>query len=133
MKFSAAVCLYVAAIVGLGPCSEGGVRYREAEELHCGNAILRTVPGTLHALPWAAGAGKYHIGEVLCEAYWQPPYRAGAHMGACTRHLARAQLQRLSTLGYRFLSGHEAEFFMYRKDGQVILSIAVFKDGSQLK
>jgi len=47
-----------------------------------------------------------------------PPYRDGARQGACTRFLARAQLERLSALGYRFLSGHEAEFFMFRKDGE---------------
>jgi len=47
-----------------------------------------------------------------------PPYHNGAHQGACTRYLARVQLERLSALGYKFFSGHEAEFFMYRKDGE---------------
>jgi len=76
--------------------------------------------GTLHALPWAA-EGKYRIGEVFCEMFWMPPYHDGAHQGACTRYLARTQLDRLSSLGYHFLSGHEAEFFMFRgcRDGDV--------------
>ena len=87
------------------------------EENHHGSSVFRPMPGTLHALPWAA-EGKYRIGEVLCEGFWIPPYRNGAHMGVCTRYLARTQLERLSALGYRFLSGHEAEFFMYRKDGE---------------
>jgi len=85
-------------------------------EVNWGNAIVRPMPGTLYALPWAA-QGKYRIGEVLCENFWTPPYHDGAHQGACTRYLARTQLERLSALGYRFLSGHEAEFFMFRKDG----------------
>jgi len=46
-----------------------------------------------------------------------PPHHDGARQGACTRYLARTQLDRLSALGYRFLSGYEAEFFMFRKDG----------------
>jgi len=86
------------------------------DETHFSNAVVRPMPGTLHSLPWAA-EGKYRIGEVLCEAFWMPPYHDGAHEGACTRYLARVQLERLSALGYKFFSGHEAEFFMYRKDG----------------
>ena len=91
--------------------------HSELVEVNFSNAILRPMPGTLHALPWAA-EGKYRIGEVLCEMFYMPPYHDGAHQGACTRHLARKQLDRLSALGYRFLSGHEAEFFMFRKDGE---------------
>ena len=33
------------------------------------------------------------------------------------RYVARNQLERLSALGYQLMSGFEAEFFMYRKDG----------------
>ena len=106
---------YVAGIVGLGPRSEIA-RHREVLETNSSNAIVRPMPSTLHALPWAA-AGKYRIGEVLCETFWIPPYKDGAHQGACTRYLARTQLDRLSALGYRFMSGHEAEFVMFRKDG----------------
>ena len=47
-----------------------------------------------------------------------PPYHDGVHQGACTRYLARRQLDRLSALGYRFLCGHEAEFIVFRKDGE---------------
>ena len=86
-------------------------------EVNYGNGIVRPMPGTLHALPWAA-EGKYRIGEVLCEIFYMPPYHDGAHPGACTRYLARKQLDRLSSLGYRFLSGHEAEFIVFRKDGE---------------
>jgi len=93
------------------------VTHREVIEVDYGSAIVRPMPGTLHALPWAAD-GKHRIGEVLCETFWMPPYHDGAHQGACTHYLARKQLDRLSTLGYRFLSGYEAEFFMFRKDGE---------------
>jgi len=93
------------------------VNFKEVLEVRFGNAVLRPIPGTLHPLPWAA-EGKHRIGEVFCEAFWMPPYHDGAHQGACTRYLARTQLERLSELGYRFLSGHEAEFFMYHKNGE---------------
>ena len=105
----------VVVTVGLGPRSQI-VAHKEVLEVNYANAIVRPMLGTLHALPWAAG-GKYRIGEVLCETFWMPPYHDGAHQGACTRYLARTQLERLSALGYQFLSGYEAEFFMYRKDG----------------
>jgi len=85
-------------------------------ETNSGNVIARPMPGTLHDLPWAA-QGKYRIGEVLCETFWMPPYRDGAPQAACTRYMARTQLDRLSTLGYQLMSGYEAEFFMYRKHG----------------
>jgi len=91
--------------------------FKEVLEVNYSNVIIRPMPGTLHALPWAA-EGKHSIGEVFCEALWIPPYHDGAHQGACTRYLARTQLERLSALGYRFLSGHEAEFFMFRKYGE---------------
>lgn len=103
------------AAVGLGTRSEF-LPHKEVVEVNFSNAILRPMPGTLRALPWAS-EGKYRIGEVFCEMFWIPPYHDGAHQGACTRYLARTQLDRLSALGYRFFSGHEAEFFMYRKDG----------------
>jgi len=109
-------CLCVTVITGFGPRSEI-VKFKEVLEINYGNVILRPMPGTLHPLPWAA-EGKHRIGEVFCEVFWMPPYHDGAHQGACTRYLARAQLERLSELGYRFLSGHEAEFFMYHKDGE---------------
>jgi len=108
-------CLYVAVAIGLGPCSEV-LQFKEVLEVNFGNAILRPIPGTLHPLPWAA-EGKHRIGEVLCESFWMPPYHDRAHQGACTRYLARTQLERLSELGYRFMSGHETEFFVFRKDG----------------
>ena len=92
------------------------VNYREAAEVRFGNAAIRPMPGTLHALPWAAG-GKYRVGEVLCESFWMPPFRDGAPQAACTRRAARTQLERLSALGYQLMSGYEAEFFVYRKDG----------------
>jgi len=106
----------VVATVGLGTRSEIAT-YREVLEVNYGSAIVRPMPGTLHALPWAAD-GKHRIGEVLCETFWMPPYHDGAHQGACTRYLARKQLDRLSALGYRFLSGYEAEFIMFLKDGE---------------
>ena len=90
--------------------------FKEVLEVNFGNALLRLMPGTLHPLLWAA-EGKHHIGEVLCESFWMSPYHDGAHQGACTRYLARTQLERLSELGYRFMSGHEAEFFVFCKDG----------------
>jgi len=85
-------------------------------EVSLGNAIVRPMPGTLHDLP-CDGQGKHRIGEVLCETFWMPPYRDGAPQAACTRYLARTQLDRLSALGYQLMSGYEAEFFMYRKHG----------------
>ena len=112
---AAAWCLHVVVTVGFGTRSEI-LHFREMDETHFSNAVMRPIPGTLHPLPWAA-EGKYRIGEVICESFWMPPYRDGARQGACTRYLARTQLERLSALGYRFLSGHEAEFFMFRKDG----------------
>jgi len=90
--------------------------HKEVVEVNFSNAVLRPMPGTLHALPWAS-EGKYRIGEVFCEPCWMPPYHDGAPQGACTRYLARTQLDRLSALGYRLFSGHEAEFFMFCKDG----------------
>ena len=107
--------VFVADTIGLGPRSEP-ILPKEVVETNFGNVIVRPMPGTLHALPWAA-QGKYRIGEVLCETFWIPPYHNGAHQGACTRYLARTQLDRLSALGYRFMSGHEAEFVMFRKEG----------------
>ena len=107
-------CVVVTA--GFGTRSEF-VTHTEVLELNSGSVILRPLPGTLHALPWAAD-GKYRIGEVLCESYWIPPYHDGAHQGACTRYIAKKQLDRLSALGYRFLSGYEVECFMFRKDGE---------------
>jgi len=77
---------------------------------------MRPMSGTLHALPWA-GDGKCQVGEILCEASWIAPYRDGAQIAACTRYMARNQLERLSALGYQLMSGYEAEFFLYRKDG----------------
>ena len=74
------------------------------------------MPGTLHALPWA-GDGKRRVGEVLCEASWIAPYLDGAPVAACPRYMARTQLERLSALGYQLMSGYEAEFFLYHKDG----------------
>ena len=88
----------------------------EVVEVNFGNAVVRPMSGTLHALPWAAG-GKYRVGEVLCESFWMWPYRDGAAQAACSRYVTRTQLERLSTLGYRLMSAYEAEFFMYRKDG----------------
>ena len=90
-------------------------RHHELMEINFGNAIVRPMPHTLHSLPWAAH-DKYRIGEVLCETFWTPPYRDGAPQGACTRYVARTQLDRLSALGYQLMSGYEAEFFMFRKD-----------------
>jgi len=72
---------------------------------------------TLRALPWAGGGGKRRVGEVLCEASWIAPYLDGAPVTACTRYMARTQLERLSTLGYQFMSGYEAKFFVYRNGG----------------
>ena len=90
--------------------------HREVMEVNFGNAIVRPMPRTLHNLPWAAH-DKYRIGEVFCETFWIPPYRDGAPQTACTRYMARTQLDRLSALGYQLMSGYEAEFFMFRKDG----------------
>jgi len=92
------------------------VKLAEMMEVNFGNAVVRPMSGTLHALPWAAG-GKYRVGEVLCESFWMRPYRDGAAQAACSRYVARTQLERLSTLGYQLMSGYEAEFFMYHKDG----------------
>lgn len=103
------------AVTGLGTRSEIP-QYSEMIEVNYSNAVVRPMPGTLHALPWATG-GKYRIGEVFCESSWMPPYRDGAPQGTCTRYMARTQLERLSALGYQLMSGYEAEFFMYRKDG----------------
>ena len=89
---------------------------QEVTEANYGNAIVRPMPGTLHDLPWV-DQGKHRIGEVLCETLWMPPYRDGAPQAACTRYLARTQLDRLSALGYQLMSGYEAEFFVYHKDG----------------
>ena len=105
-----------AVTAGMGTRCEV-VNHGEVMEVNFSSAVVRPMPGTMHALPWATG-GKYRIGEVLCEWYWMPPYRDGAPQGACTRHMARTQLERLSALGYQLMSGYEAEFFMYRKDGQ---------------
>jgi len=105
-----------AGLSGLGTRGEV-LNLPEVLDANVGNAVIRPMPGTMHALPWAT-SGKYRIGEVLCEAFWMPPYRDGAPQGACTRYVARTQLERLSALGYQLMSGYEAEFFMYRKDGQ---------------
>ena len=99
--------------VGLGTCSENA-NHAEAVEADLSNATIRPMPDTVHSLPWAAG-GKYRVGEVLCESFWMWPHRDGAPQAACTRHVARTQLDRLSTLGYRLMSGFEAEFFVYRQ------------------
>ena len=103
-----------AAVTGYGTRCEI-TQFPEMIENDYGNAVVRPISGTLHALPWATG-GKYRIGEVFCESFWAPPYRDGAPQGTCTRYMARTQLERLSALGYQLMSGYEAEFFMYRKD-----------------
>ena len=81
---------------------------------------MRPMPDTLRAVPWS-GDGRRRIGEVLCEASWIAVHghrqRDAAPITACTRYVARTQLERLSALGYQLLSGYEAEFFLYRKDG----------------
>ena len=112
----AGVCVCVVVIVGPGTRPEE-VMHREVANVDLNNAILRPMPGTLHALPWAA-EGKYRIGEVLCEIFYRHPYNDEASQGFCTRYLAKKQLDRLSALGYRLLSGLKAEFFMFRKDGE---------------
>jgi len=104
-----------AVSAGIGTRAEV-VNHAEVLEANYGNAVIRPMSGTLHALPWATN-GKYRVGEVLCESCWMPPYRDGVPQGACTRYVARTQLKRLSELGYQLMSGFEAEFFMYRKDG----------------
>jgi len=106
---------YVVAISSAGTLVDI-IDIAELIETKFSNVIVRPTPGTLHALPWAA-QGKYRIGEVLCETFWMPPYRDGAPQTACTRYMARTQLDRLSALGYQLMSGYEAEFFMYRRHG----------------
>lgn len=69
------------------------------------------VPDTFHVLPWA-GAGKYKVGEVLCETFWSP----GKPQEACPRYVARRQLQRLEELGCTLCSGWEEEFMLLHRD-----------------
>ena len=96
----------------MGPRSEI-IPFEEVLEVRFGNVTAMPVEGTLHELPWA-GAGKHHIGEVLCETYWPPSFRNGAKQGACSRHVAENQLQRLrANLGYRLYSSFEAEFMIF--------------------
>jgi len=101
----------------MGPRSEI-VPHAEVLEVKWSSVIVRPQRGTLHSVPWAAN-GKYSIGEVLCELQWIPPYKDGCPQASCTRFMARTQLNRLEALGYKLLSGYEAEFFVYKcKDTQ---------------
>ena len=115
LRFAEVHCLHVVDVTGYGIRSQY-VYLKEVAEANFGNAIVRPMSGTLHDLPWV-DQGKHSIGEVLCETSWMPPYRDGAPQAACTRYMARTQLDLLSALGYQLMSGYEAEFFMYHKDG----------------
>lgn len=92
-------------MIGLGPRSEVPI-LKQVEELHHGNMTALPEPGTLHAIPWA-GAGKYNVGEVLCETHW---IQSKEYQEACPRTVARRQLEKLDKLGYSFYSGFEVEF-----------------------
>jgi glutamine synthetase len=81
------------------------------------NAVVKPVPGTLHALPWASN-GRHRVGEVFCELSWMPPFRNGVQQDVCPRYVARRQLDRLAGLGYRLFSGFEAEFIVCDAAGQ---------------
>jgi len=108
--------LRVAVVVGFGTRSEIA-NHAEFTDGNFSNIIMRPMIGTVRALPWAGGDGKRRVGEVLCEASWIAPYLDGAPVTACTRYMARTQLERLSTLGYQLMSGYEAKFFVYRNGG----------------
>jgi glutamine synthetase len=103
----------------MGPRTEVVFVPAEAEELNLGNMAVKPMPGTLHSLPWAAD-GKLRVGEVLCETFWIPPFRNGAHQEACPRYVARRQLDRLAKMGYKLYSGFEAEFIVCNNAGQPV-------------
>jgi glutamine synthetase len=96
------------------------VRFDEIDSVRYGNALLKPMKGTLRSLPWAT-RGKYRVGEFLCEMNWMPPFRDGGPQEACPRYVARRQLDRLASLGYRLYSAFEAEFtVLHRADHKPI-------------
>ena len=75
------------------------------------NMYVRPAVPHVYPLPWAGGA-KYSVGELICDTWWAE----GDPQEACPRTVARRQLERLETLGYKLYSGYEAEFLVVDKD-----------------
>ena len=81
---------------------------KEAMERLYTNMHVIPRPGTCHPLPWA-GAGKFKVGEVLCNCYW----RDGSEHEACSFNAANKQLKRLEEKGLKLLAGFEMEYTLY--------------------
>ncbi|CAH1779733.1 unnamed protein product [Owenia fusiformis] len=102
-KFSRVGMGMYAGTMAANPLSEVPAIPRVMELGHP-DAILVPQPGTFHELPWAAN-GKYKMGEVLCETYWNE----NSPQEACPRAVAGRQVARLRELGYKIMAASEIE------------------------
>jgi len=109
---------YLSGALAIGGCGDV-VAVDEVLQNNYGNATAKAMPGTLHSLPWATD-DKHRVGEVLCETFWNKPFRNGERQLTCPRYVARLQLDRLTRLGYRLYSGYEAEFIVCDSSGKPI-------------
>ena len=67
------------------------------------------VPATNQIIPLPhAGNGKHKVGMVICEAFWTD----GTLHDVGTRSVARKQIEKLDSLGFKLFSGFETEFFV---------------------
>ena len=105
--------LYVSGNISLGPQAQ--VVFTEDQEVQgYGNMMTKVVPNTLRPLPWAGPSGT-SVGQVLCECFEQHEGHLTPH-GACTRTLARQQIEQLQQeFGLRLYSSFECEFLLLDK------------------
>ncbi len=68
-------------------------------------------PTTFKVLPWAD-----RTGWLLCDAY----FNSGKPVPLDGRHLLRTQLKRLADAGLRYIAGLEVEFYIVRRESQLI-------------
>lgn len=68
-------------------------------------------PTTFQVLPWAD-----RTGWMLCDAY----FSSGKPVPLDGRRILRTQLERLEGAGYRYLAGLEVEFYIVRRESNII-------------
>ena len=79
-----------------------------------GNCNLVPQLDTLHRVPWLK---TYRVGQFLCHTVWP---KTDAIQASCTRNIACQQLDRLTEMGYSFLSAPELEFRVFDQDMQPV-------------
>lgn len=87
------------------PVWSAGAGLGMAELSGAGNFIMVPDPDTFRRLPWAPKTG-----WMLCDIY----FPNGQEVPFSTRQLLKAQLKRLTAMGYTYVSGLEVEFTVFK-------------------